>query len=66
MEDPDEEQNRQAGGINGLTGKPDAITMVQWDGKQRSNGGTSIDSDESRRLMIRKEVQWNVSSVPRT
>ncbi|KIW33502.1 uncharacterized protein PV07_00348 [Cladophialophora immunda] len=48
-----------------LAGAPAASTTVQWSGGgsgiRGSNGETtSINSDESQRYMIRKDVQWEV------
>ncbi|OAP62850.1 hypothetical protein AYL99_02077 [Fonsecaea erecta] len=45
-----------------LAGGPTASTTVQWSGGVRGSNGetTSINSDESQRYMIRKDVQWEV------
>ncbi|KIY04000.1 uncharacterized protein Z520_00692 [Fonsecaea multimorphosa CBS 102226] len=45
-----------------LGGAPAASTTVQWSGGVRGSNGetTSINSDESQRYMIRKDVQWEV------
>ncbi|KAJ9612102.1 hypothetical protein H2200_003699 [Cladophialophora chaetospira] len=49
-----------------LAGTPAASTTVQWSGNTRSNGETtSINSNESQRYMIRKDVQWEVRTEPR-
>jgi hypothetical protein len=56
--------------VNGFTGQPEALTSMQSsqysankDGTNRD--GTGIASDESRRVMIQKQVQCTVTSGSR-
>lgn len=71
LEETDEEQDRdpthaQTTNIDGLNVGPGAATMGPWNGREGANGETtSIGSDESRRMMIRKEVQWSIRTEPR-
>ncbi|KAH0848528.1 hypothetical protein FOPE_02582 [Fonsecaea pedrosoi] len=51
-----------------LAGGPTASTTVQWSGARASRGEAarnSINSDESQRYMIRKDVQWEVRTEMR-
>jgi hypothetical protein len=74
LEEPDEEPERElrhapsksSDAIHGVT---NGTTMGPWStaNKDAANNGetTSIGSDESRRMMIRKEIQWSVRTEPR-
>jgi hypothetical protein len=71
LEETDEEQDKvlthtQTTNIDGLNVGPGAATMGQWNRTEVANGETtSIGSDESRRMMIRKEVQWSIRTESR-
>lgn len=72
LEETDEEQDRdrtyaQAKNIDGLNAGPSGTTTGQWNRSEVAPNGetTSIGSDESRRMMIRKEVQWSIRTEPR-
>lgn len=58
--------SKSSDAIHGVT---NGTTMGPWStaNKDTANNGetTSIASDESRRMMIRKEVQWSVRTEPR-
>ena len=71
LEELDEDQDRNLGhaqtsNIAGLNVKPGVAKMGRGNGSEAVNGETtSIGSDGSRRMMIRKEVEWSIRTEPR-
>jgi hypothetical protein len=67
-DDPDEFDIRsKQATAEQLAGTQAASTTVQWSGGSRPPNGetTSINSNESQRYMIRKDIQWEVRTEPR-
>lgn len=78
LDEPEEEDDserhlrdnpsKSSDAIHGVT---NGTTMGPWstsnNKKEAANNGetTSIASDESRRMMIRKDIQWSVRTEPR-
>lgn len=75
FEEPEEEPERGIGhasskSSDAIHGVTNGTTVGPWSAagsKEAANNGetTSIASDESRRMMIRKEIQWSVRTEAR-
>jgi len=75
LDDIEEDQDRGATSAQastqeistgGLSGRRGTETMGQWPGNESANGETaSIRSDESQRMIIRKDIQWSVQTEAR-